>query len=94
LYLIYKEDVLIGFLLLTDKNLQRNVQVYSQVDTWNIAFLNNLSSALMGLPSPSGEINTLRFTLSICKVERMDNLNQTDFTGDLSKNKLLMYKKL
>lgn len=94
IYLINNEDISVGFLLISDNKDQRTVEVYSQDDTWNVEFLNNLSSALMELPSPFGEINTLGFKLSICKVERIENLDQTDFTWNLSKNKLLMAKPL
>ena len=94
IYSIYNEDILVGFLLFSDRKNNRNVVVYSQVDTWNVDFLNNLSDALRKIPSSSGKISMLRYRLSISKIERMKNLNQTDFEKDTSKNKILMIKKI
>ena len=84
---------MVGFLLFSDKKHKRNISVYSQVNTWNIDFLNNLSYALKGIHSSTGKINSIVFKLSISKVERIE-YNQTDFKADFSKNKLLMFKKL
>jgi len=94
MYSIYKNDNLVGFLLFSDKKNTRNVTVYSQADTWNMDFLNNISDALGKLSSSSGQIPKLRFKLSISKVERMENLDQTYFDWDISTNKLLMFRKL
>jgi len=94
IYSIYSDEILVGFLLLSDRKQQRDVAVCSHVDTWNFDFLNNLSSSLMRIPSSSGEINTLRFKLSISKVEKMDLSNQTVFERDFSRNKMLMFRKL
>lgn len=94
IYSIYSDEILVGFLLLSDRKQQRTVAVSSHVDTWNFEFLNNLSSSLMRIPSSSGEINTLRFKLSINKVEKMNFSNQTVFERDFSRNKMLMFRKL
>ncbi|MBK5112078.1 MAG: GNAT family N-acetyltransferase [Candidatus Heimdallarchaeota archaeon] len=94
IYSIYSDEILVGFLLLSDRKQQRDVAVCSHVDTWNFDFLNNLSSSLMGIPSSSGEINILRFKLSISKVEKMEFSNQTVFERDFSRNKMLMFRKL
>lgn len=93
MYTIYNEDVIVGFLLFNDNKHKRNVSVYSQVNTWNIDFLNNLAYVLQGIPCSTGKINSMVFRLSISKVERME-YNKTDFKVDDSKNKLLMFKKL
>ncbi len=94
LYSIYRDDILVGFLLFSDKKHMRNISVYSQVDTWNIDFLNNISYALNNLQSSNGKIITFKFRLSTYKTEKIENLNQSDFQNDVSKNKLLMFKKL
>ncbi|MHA1532808.1 MAG: GNAT family N-acetyltransferase [Candidatus Heimdallarchaeota archaeon] len=94
IYSIYSDEILVGFLLLSDRKHLRTAAVCSHVDTWNFDFLNNLSSSLMRIPSTSGEINTLRFKLSISKVEKMDSSEQTVFERDFSRNKILMFRKL
>ncbi len=94
MYSIYKNDNLVGFLLFSDNKNTRNVVLYSQADIWNIDFLNNISDSLGKLPSSSGKINKLKFKLSISKVERIENLDQTDFDWDIATNKLLMFRKL
>ncbi len=93
IYLIYNEKELVGILIFRDHNQQRDVEVYSQENTWNTKFLMNLSNVL-AQHNQSMEIGRLRFRLSICKMDQVDNLDLTEFEWDYSKNKVLMYKKL
>ncbi|MHA1187346.1 MAG: GNAT family N-acetyltransferase [Candidatus Heimdallarchaeota archaeon] len=94
IYSIHNKEALIGFLLFSDKKNIRNVTIFSKVDTWNSDFLYALANVMIKVQNSSKKINLLNIRLSISKLERMKNIDQTDFKSDISKSKLLMFKKL
>ena len=70
--------------------LEKNVSKY----TIELSFLNIQEDRYSQRLKTLCGISQLKFKLSISKVERMENLNQTDFNLDISTNKLLMFRKL